>query len=1090
MSSLSQFIKNGQQFQARAGSAAINVGDLLVTGGPGLEIFTAATLDYAKTTSAIALLPPTSLAAYVNGGGARQQIARDSLGNIFVVTTNASGNLVVNKSAPLSASAATAILDATATSVNTAKLVQLSNGMFAVVYARAAGALYFVIFDSSLNFVAGPTSVASEYAATNVVYHDAIALNGGGFALAFQTPAGTAINLATYSNVGAAVLAAASIQTLASTNAQEFIRLGQLTNGNLVVAYRGAMTAGGTAGTGFTIVSTAGVNVAGPTNVDSVATLGFLELSVIFGGATFALAEANGTTIKAGVYSQAGALAGSLYSAADTLNSTTYPQVKLTNDGAQYWLAYFGSAAFGVNVVQIPLAGASLGLSLSGIGANIYGVNTWALDAEIINGLLVVLGASSSTLGQYWFTVGLPDASLGINAPYLRVGPTSNGLPAATTGSNWPRVISSGAGLYRGASAPPTQPVNPATNGDFAAIFVYDQQSPSATYLAVQKVEASAIVGAALSAVVAGLSGSLVTINAGPGQYVTNAVAGTQGVSFNHTTATPEGIAGVLYTFGGQFGSTILGASAASAGSSNFGGVAGNLQAAAGPYAININDLVEINSVGQLSTVTCSDNAAVANIGGTPIAKTTVTAYVPLATTSCDTPAGVGATLKEVFLNTTDGSIYCAAPYLASNYGLTLYKYTSAGALVGSVVLDSSANQPAHIYIVQLSNTTLGICWSPAGTAVKFAIIDLYLNPIVAATTVVASGVSSSAAAIALSGGGIAITYGTSSGTYLGIYSNTGSTVYSPTLIAGSPTTANTIITPAQLSNSNIVIASIAPSVANCVGYSIRSITGVSVLAYTVLDTATCGPIIYGPFISALPSGYFCIGISEATHYASAWVLSNAGTIQGAPFIASAFAGLTTLNLGQLGLSMVNDGTNFWFICSASSGPGAIIFMPITGTGYVATLTGNTGTINAIIDRGLLLLYTYAANLVITFTINQVTGRVVQIASTSPVIGSTPLSMFAAGDSSVLLGSIITTTSFSVVKYLNSAIVGVAQAAIAAGNAGTLISYSYGANLGLAGYSINPIIGSPGKGFNHSASNIVGNLGTMFPAAVSLGGIA
>ena len=576
MGSVSQFIKNGQQSQTKAGSAAIVTGDQLVIGGPGNEAYTLATIDYAKNMAASSLVGQTSVVAAALPGGSRQQLARDAQGNIFYAGTNSSGNLVIYKYSPLLGTTTSAVVDAVATTVRTSKFFQLSNGTFACVYARTAGALYFAIVDASLSVVVGPTSIATEYAVSNVVFHDAIPLNGGGLGIVYQSSAGTSTYLQTYSNLGAAVLVATNIQTLAGTTAQQFLRLGQLPNGNLVCGLRGTMTVGGTAGTSWVIVNTSGVNQFGPTNIDSTSTLGFLELSIISGGTTFSLAEANGTTLRCSVYSQTGALQGVQYSIADTLNSTTYPQVKLTNDGSQYWLAYFGSAANGLNVVQVPIAGATAGQAVTGLSSATLSATTYALDAEIINGMLVALAASSSTSGQYWMTVGLPDPSLGIVVPYLRTTATAIGSAAATTGSNWPRILSGGGGLYQGTSAPANQPTNPPTNGDWTAIFCYDQQTVAGSFIAVQKVEASAIIGMALSPVAVGNAGTLVSVNAGPGSYVTNPVAGTVGTSFNHLGGSPVGQFGVITASAGITLGNVDGAVAASSISGTIMSAGGN----------------------------------------------------------------------------------------------------------------------------------------------------------------------------------------------------------------------------------------------------------------------------------------------------------------------------------------------------------------------------------------------------------------------------------------------------------------------------------------------------------------------------------
>lgn len=579
---LSSFVKNGQNLPLRSGSAQINPGDLLEIGGPGNEAWPVATADYAQSPAASTLRIQTPLVAAALAGKTRQQAETDNQGNIVALGTNASGNLVAYRSPPLGTTVTSAVLDGTATSVYTPRLVPLlnastawaqstgyaagqrvsngfgyflcaaagtsastgtgptpvaltdgtatwiflgtappKNGTFAAVYARASGALYFVVFDAQLDIIAGPTSIATEYNSSSVVYHDACALAAGGFAVAYQSSAGTAIELQTFSNAGAAVLAATSVQTTSASQAA--LKLGQLPNGNLVVAMR---TAGTPAGTSFVVVSsTTGANVVANVSVDGTAVFGLLELNLVAG--CFAIAEANGTNLVCSVYSSAGALQGSQYSVADTRNSTSLAQLAIDNDGTQFWLGYIGSAANGVNVVQLPLSGSGQ-RALTGLGsASITG--TFALAIRVISGLLVAFAADSSTGGQYWLSVGLPDASLGIAAPYLRTAATAFGAAAGTTGSNWPRVLS---------------------GGDFTAVFVYDQQSTAGTFFGIQKVEYSAIIGVSQTVVTAGNPGTAVTTNSGPGSYPANPILGTNGTPFNHTSSTPAGGEGIVYSGG------------------------------------------------------------------------------------------------------------------------------------------------------------------------------------------------------------------------------------------------------------------------------------------------------------------------------------------------------------------------------------------------------------------------------------------------------------------------------------------------------------------------------------------------------------
>lgn len=546
----SNIIKNGQQLNVAAGPRAIALNDLVEIGGLGNSGWTAAVADYAANGPITTIRGETSLATAAMPGSTRQPIVRDRQGNIYFAGTNSSGNLVINKETPLGIAVASVVLDATATSVNSAHLFQLQNGSYCCVYARATGALFFVIFDAGLALLAGPISVASERASTNVVFHAALALSGGGFAIAYQSSAATAINLVTFNNAGTAVLTATNVQTLASTAATAVLQMRQLTSGNLLIVWSTTMTAGGVAGCGFVIVTTSGAGVIGPVSVDSTSATSLIEVSAMSVAGFFAIAIANGTNLLCQVYNNAGAQQGSTYSVGDTLNVLTFTQLKLTNDGVGFWLAWCSSSGNGVQVIGLSI-GAIATTAAVNLGSASLTATTTAIDAEVINGILVILACSTTTGGQFYMTVGLPDPSLGILAPFLRFGPFAFGNAAATTGTHWPRVLGGGGGLYQGTSPPTGQPTNvPFGNGDWTAIFAYDHVNVAAQLYGIQKFEASAIVGIALAPVSANSSGSPCLVNPGPGEYPTSTIGGSPGTGFNHLNNVPAGTAGDIFTNG------------------------------------------------------------------------------------------------------------------------------------------------------------------------------------------------------------------------------------------------------------------------------------------------------------------------------------------------------------------------------------------------------------------------------------------------------------------------------------------------------------------------------------------------------------
>src|ERR1019366_6028077 len=276
----------------------------------------------------------------------------------------------------------------------------LSNGTFCAVYAVAAGAMKFVIFDASLTVIASPATLAeAEYNSTNVVYHGATALAAGGFAVAYQTTARTAVRLTTFHNDGTLNLAATSVQTLSGTAAQAAVKIGQLPKGNLLIVMRSSMTP---VGTSFIIVTIGGVSVVANTVADSVGTLGFIELSIIksiaYAG-TFCISSANGTNIVASVYSTAGAIQGAQYFTTNTVNFLTHNCSSITNDGMNFWLCYIPSAtANGINVAWIPPTGTNY-IDIN-FWAALTGTGTNSIACCITNGVLAVMVCSTLTAGQ------------------------------------------------------------------------------------------------------------------------------------------------------------------------------------------------------------------------------------------------------------------------------------------------------------------------------------------------------------------------------------------------------------------------------------------------------------------------------------------------------------------------------------------------------------------------------------------------------------------------------------------------------------------------------------------------------------------
>lgn len=523
MSNLSNVIQNGQSLTVPAGTGAIAAQALVQIGGPGNEAWPVATIDRASVAPVSVITPISTSGGAVNNY-ARWGCEFDASGNAYVLSPNSSSQGVkVTKFSPAGVSLGSGVLDSTAHTMLSAKLVSLSNATWAAVYADAStGGVRFVIFDAGLSIIAGPTAVATGYVTGAVAYADACALSGGGFAVVYLNSGHSAITLQTYSNAGVAVLGATGVQAFSGSAALVYVRVAQLSTANLVVAMRTTETP---AGTSFVIVTTGGASVVTNTVVDSTATAGFLSLSVVQGFG-FAIGVMNGTDAIAAVYSNAGVAQGSAYSVANTLNNTTYMQFKVTNDGTNFYFAYIQTSG-GLAFIQLTQAGAST-ISATGLLSSTF-TTTTALDADICNNIAFVLAASAGTNGQNYVTLALPNSALGYVEPEVLSGPTAIGSAAATTGTYWPTVRAI---------------------GDFTAVVVYDHQSTADQLCGAVKFAASAIQGVAQNAVSVNSPGSSVTINPGPGSYPVVAMNGTNGSAFDHSGATPPGNRGALFSQG------------------------------------------------------------------------------------------------------------------------------------------------------------------------------------------------------------------------------------------------------------------------------------------------------------------------------------------------------------------------------------------------------------------------------------------------------------------------------------------------------------------------------------------------------------
>ena len=509
-------------------------------------------------------------------------------------------------------------------------------------------------------------------------------------------------------------------------------------------------------------------------------------------------------------------------------------------------------------------------------------------------------------------------------------------------------------------------------------------------------------------------------------------------------------------------GRSISSASGGGTSASQSSGSSQILQAKAGPIAIALNDLVALGGYPLgLYPVQTSDYAAVAAAGSSPVALTTVSSN--------------GTQLETRNRGVADpatGDIFIADTYLPGPVGCQIWKYSSAGALQCSRILDSAATGDTNYVQVRfLANGNLLVFWYNLATpyTLFFAIVDKKLQVVVAKTAIASAATNPqlNADCLPLSGGGFAVVWSHAGvGDYFTIRDNAGAVVYAATLIAGAPTNSSgngngprhKLV---ELSNGNIFVGINDTSQSDALRYCIFSPTGTVVKAYTTLAGSGSSAIYY-PEVSVLP-GYVLFA-----HGGNAYVLNNAGTVQGAAI---------ALPTGSV-TRVLNDGTYFWALQSSS---GLVMKrIPTTGTGIVTNTLAGFGTItgDVFLERGNFVAFDGANAYVIGV---DAAGFPTRLASNA-FLASMTQTIGGIGDFCAIGFQV---GKFQITKFLNASIIGVAQTAVAAGNTGTLVTISAGAG----GYITNEIKGTPGKAYDHSGAPIVGNKGALYLNSATLKGI-
>lgn len=268
----------------------------------------------------------------------QQQAFRPSNGDLYYVSNayngaSYAGGLQLNRATSWGANAIYKVIEAVATARAGDRMFLLASGNLCVVWQLAGGDLKFAIYDADLVAIVAPTVIATP---ASDGFFDAVPLNAGGFAVCWLGAAG-AQKLAIYSNAGAVVTAAATIQNWAgAADTSLGVKMAVISNDNIAIAF--ASRFAGSQGLYAGVWSPLGAQVVAPALLyaPAVQPVAFPEVAALPG--FFAIAQADTVNTKAFVLSNAGAVQGAAYT--NTVGTGAAElTIKLVAGDGEFWLA-------------------------------------------------------------------------------------------------------------------------------------------------------------------------------------------------------------------------------------------------------------------------------------------------------------------------------------------------------------------------------------------------------------------------------------------------------------------------------------------------------------------------------------------------------------------------------------------------------------------------------------------------------------------------------------------------------------------------------------------------------------------------------
>lgn len=501
-----------------------------------------------------------------------------------------------------------------------------------------------------------------------------------------------------------------------------------------------------------------------------------------------------------------------------------------------------------------------------------------------------------------------------------------------------------------------------------------------------------------------------------------------------------------------------------------------------GNTAIAANDAVVVDAADLAFSAQVTDYAAVSPVGQI-VAQTAV---------------GTGGRTQGlnqrqgVLVEPVRGDIYIVFPdgSQGTGDGLRISRYSSAGALLNSVVIDNTTVAAlADAQIILLSNNSVLVVARDGGiSSLRYIIFDAYLNVVKVLTTIEAS--EANFAACALSGGGFAVNYlkQSTATQRIAIYTNTGGTTLAPTTWQTWTGTSGAILPNiGQLSNGNILLScSSAYTTTGGLYFAIYNTAGAQQVAPTQASSTTPsgGPSMPPPM--SILTGFFAIGYKTNATANKVLVYSNAGSVQGAATTQ------TTTASANFTFDVINDGTQFYLVWSDSSG---FFYLTIQTSGTASSATtitttsaSNTAPFCVFYERGRLVFGIIPAGTgQQRIAVFNPSTNVLEMDATnfgvSPTTNTSIIRILPGGDFSFIAGlAYDTSVAFYIGKYSPSAIVG--ATAFGGAASGTVL-----VKVPAGGSMTNKLKGSTSKTFDHSAATPHGNKGTISLNGLNVSGM-